>query len=161
MRVVGVVAAAAVVGVAALSACTASQGSPASVPAGVPAGVSLPLPGGMPGYYVVVAGLEITVRASDDGHVTGSVAIPGPAGNARSMVGGEPFASADGRHFVIVVSRGGDLPGVSDDALFRLTVSPGRPTRETEPAELRQQGRAGDRRGAVPRREDARAVPGA
>jgi hypothetical protein len=125
MRVVGVVAAAAVVGVAALSACTASQGSLASVPAGVPAGVSRPLPGGMPGYYVVVAGLEITVRASDDGHVTGSVAIPGPTGNARSMVGGEPFASADGRHFVIVVSRGGDLPGVSDDALFRLTVSPG------------------------------------
>lgn len=59
MRVVRVVAAAAVVGVAALSACTASQRSPASVPAGV----SLPLPGGMPGYYVVVAGLEITVRA--------------------------------------------------------------------------------------------------
>ena len=44
------------------------------------------------------------------------------------MVGGEPFASADGRHFVIVVSRGGDLPGVSDDTLFRLTLSPdGRP----------------------------------
>jgi hypothetical protein len=44
------------------------------------------------------------------------------------MVGGEPFASADGRNFVIVVSRGGDLPGVSDDTLFRLTVSPdGRP----------------------------------
>src|SRR5579862_6724420 len=80
MRMVRVVAA--VVSVAALTAC---QGSPASVPASVPAGVSLPLPGGMPGYYVVVAGLEITVRASDDGHVTGSVAIPGPAGNARSI----------------------------------------------------------------------------
>jgi hypothetical protein len=128
MRIVRVVAVAAAVGVAALSACTASQRSPASVPAGVPAGVSLPLPGGMPRYYVVVAGLEITVRASDDGHVTGSVAVPGPAGNALSMVGGEPFASADGRHFVIVVSRGGDLPGVSDDTLFRLTLSPdGRP----------------------------------
>jgi hypothetical protein len=82
----------------------------------------------MPGYYVVVAGLEITVRASADGHVTGSVAIPGPAGNAISPVGGEPFASADGRHFVILVSRGGDLPGVADVTLFLLTVSQdGRP----------------------------------
>jgi hypothetical protein len=115
------VAAAAVVCVAALSACTTSQRSPASVPAGV----SLPLLGGMPRYYVVVAGLEITVRASADGHVTGSAAIPVPAGNARFAVGGEPFASADDRHFVIVVSRGGDLPGVADATLFLLTVSPG------------------------------------
>ena len=108
----------------ALSACTTSQHSPASVPAGV----SLPLPGGMPRYYVVVAGLEITVRASADGHVTGSAAIPVPAGNARSSVGGEPFASADDRHFVIVVSRGGDLSGVADVTLFLLTVSQdGRP----------------------------------
>ena len=76
MRAVRVVAAAAVAGVAALTACTVSQRSPASAPAGV----SLPLPGGMPGYYVVVAGLEITVRASDGGHVTGSVAIPGQRG---------------------------------------------------------------------------------
>jgi hypothetical protein len=39
-----------------------------------------------------------------------------------------PFASADGRHVVIVVSRGGDLPGVAGVSLFRLTVSPdGRP----------------------------------
>ena len=117
-------AAAAVVCAAALSACTTSQHSPASVPAGV----SLPLPGGMPRYYVVVAGPEITVRASADGHVTGSAAIPVPAGNARSSVGGEPFASADDRHFVIVVSRGGDLPGVADVSLFLLTVSQdGRP----------------------------------
>jgi hypothetical protein len=118
------VVAAAAACVAALSACTASQHSPASVPAGV----SLPLPGGMPRYYVVVAGLEITVRASADGHVTGSAAIPVPAGNARSSVGGEPFASADDRRFVIVVSRGGDLPGVADVSLFLLTVSQdGRP----------------------------------
>jgi len=118
------VAAAAVVWVAAVSACTPSQHSPA----GVPAGVSLPLPGGMPRYYVVVAGLEITVRASADGHVTGSAAIPVQAGNARSSVGGEPFASADDRHFVIVVSRGGDLAGVADATLFLLTVSQdGRP----------------------------------
>jgi hypothetical protein len=49
-------------------------------------------------------------------------------GSPRAPVGGEPFASADGRHFVIVVSRGGDLPGVADVSLFRLTVSPdGRP----------------------------------
>lgn len=82
----------------------------------------------MPGYYVVVAGREVVVRASGDGHVTGSVAIPVPAGTPRSVVGGEPFASADGRHVVIVVSRGGDLPGVADVALFRLSVSPdGRP----------------------------------
>jgi hypothetical protein len=115
------VVAAAAVCVAALSGCTASQHSPATVPAGV----SLPLPGGMPGYYVVVAGREVVVRASGDGHVTGSVAIPGPAGNPISPVGGEPFASADGRRFVIVVSRGGDLPGVADVTLFLLTVSPG------------------------------------
>jgi hypothetical protein len=118
------VAAAAVVCVAALSACAASQRSPASVPAGI----SLTLPGVMPRYYVVVAGLEITVRASADGHVTGSVAIPGQAGTPRYSVGGEPFGSADGRHFVIVVSRGGDLPGVADVTLFLLTVSQdGRP----------------------------------
>ena len=129
MRAVRVVAAAAAVCVAALSACTASQQSPASVPAGV----SLPLPGGMPRYYVVVARREIVVRASGDGHVTGSVAIPVPAGNARSSVGGEPFASTDDRHFVIVVSRGGDLPGVADVTLFLLTVSPG-----GRPGKLRQ-----------------------
>lgn len=90
--------------------------------------IALPPRGGIPGYYVVVAGREVVVRVSADGHVTGSVAIPVPAGNARSMVTGEPFASADGRHFVIVVSRGGDLPGVADVTLFLLTVSPdGRP----------------------------------
>jgi hypothetical protein len=120
-------AAAGLVCVVALSARTASQRPSASVPAGV----SPPLPSGMPGYYVVVAGLEapeVVVRASDDGHVTGSVAIPVAPGSLRAPVGGEPFASADGRHFVIVVSRGGDLPGVSDVSLFRLTVSPaGRP----------------------------------
>jgi hypothetical protein len=121
MRAGGVVAAAAVVGVAALSGCAASQRSPVSVPAAV----SVSLPGGMPGYYVVVAGREVVVRASGDGHVTGSVAIPVPAGTSRSQVGGEPFGSADGRHFVVVVSRGGDLPGVADVTLFRLTVSPG------------------------------------
>lgn len=126
MRAVRVVAAAAAVCVAALSACTASQRSPASVPAGV----SLPLPGGMPGYYIVVSGREVVVRASGDGHVTGSVAIPVPTGTPRSPVGGEPFGSADDRHFVVIVSRGGDLPGVADVTLFRLTVSPaGRPGR--------------------------------
>jgi hypothetical protein len=123
MRAVRVVAAA-VVCVAALPGCTGGQHSPASVPAGV----SLPLPGGRPGYYVLVAGREVVVRASGDGHVTGSVAIPVAAGDAISPVGGEPFASADGRHFVIVVSRGGDLPGVADVTLFLLTVSQaGRP----------------------------------
>jgi hypothetical protein len=73
----------------------------------------------------VVAGREVVVHASGDGHVTGSVAIPVPAGTPRSPVGGEPFGGADGRNFVIVVSRGGDLPGVADVTVFRLTVSPG------------------------------------
>jgi hypothetical protein len=68
------------------------------------------------------------VHASGDGHVTGSVAIPVPTGTPRSPAGGEPFGSADDRHFVIVVSRGGDLPGVADVSLFQLTVPPdGRP----------------------------------
>ena len=87
----------------------------------------------MPGYYVVVAGLEVpevVVRASGDGHVTGTVAIPVAPGSPRAPVGGEPFASADARHFVIVVSRSGDLAGVSDGIVFQLTISPdGRPGR--------------------------------
>jgi hypothetical protein len=112
--------------VAALSACSAGQHSAVSVPAGT----SLPRSGGMPRFYLVVAGLQVVVRASADGHVTGSVAIPVRAGNAMSPVTGEPFAGADDRHFVIVVSRGGDLPGVADVTLFQLTVSPdGRPGR--------------------------------
>jgi hypothetical protein len=106
---------------AALSGCTVGQRSPSSVSAGV----TLPLPGGMPGYYVVVAGREVVARASGDGRVTGSVAIPAPAGTPLSEIGGEPFGSADGLHFVVVVSRGGDLPGVADVTLFRLTISPG------------------------------------
>jgi hypothetical protein len=82
----------------------------------------------MPGYYVVVAGQEVVVRASGNGHVTGSVAIPVAAGTPRSLVSGEPFGAADDRQVIIVVSRGGDLPGVADVTLFRLTVSPdGRP----------------------------------
>jgi len=113
MRAVKVVAAAAAVCVAALSACTASPRSPVSVPANM----SLPRPGGMPRFYLVVAGLEVVVRASAGGHVTGSVAIPGPAAMGRTSVGGEAFGSSDGRHFVIVVSRGGDLPGVADVTL--------------------------------------------
>jgi hypothetical protein len=79
----------------------------------------------MPGYYVVVSGLEVVVRASGNGHVTGSVAIPVPAGTPRSLVSGEPSGAADDGHVIIVVSRGGDLPGVADVTLFRLTVSPG------------------------------------
>jgi hypothetical protein len=82
----------------------------------------------MPGFYLVVAGLEVVVRSSADGRVTGSVAIPVPAATGRTSVGGQAFGSADGRHFVIVVSRGGDLPGVAAVTLFQLTVSPdGRP----------------------------------
>ena len=79
----------------------------------------------MPGYYVVVAGREVVIRASGTGHVTGSAAIPVPAGTPRSLVSGEPFGTADDDgHVIIVVSRGGDLPGVADVTLFRLTVSP-------------------------------------
>jgi len=126
MRASKVVATAAVICVAALSACTASQQSPVSVPAST----SLPAPDGMPRFYLVAAGLELVVRASADGHVTGSAAIPGPTAAGRTSVGGQAFGSADGRHFVIVVSRGGDLPGVADVTLFQLTVSPdGRPGR--------------------------------
>jgi hypothetical protein len=128
MRAVIAVAA---VCVAALSACTAGQRSSVSVPpVSVPASTALPRPGGMPRFYLAVAGLEVVVRASADGHVTGSVAIPVRPGNARSPVEGEPFAGEDDQHFVIVVSRGGDLPGVADVTLFQLTVSPdGRPGR--------------------------------
>jgi hypothetical protein len=84
----------------------------------------------MPGFYLVAAGLEVVVRASTDGHVTGTVVIPGPAATEWTWVYGEPFGSTDGRHFVIVVSRGGQVPGVADVTLFRLTVSPdGQPGR--------------------------------
>jgi hypothetical protein len=125
MRVVRAVAAAAVC-VAALSACTAGQRPPVDMAAGT----SVPQPGGMPRFYLVVAGLKVVVRASGDGHVTGSVAIPGPAAAAagRGGAGSEAFGGADGRQFVVVVSRGGDLPGVADVTLFRLALSPaGRP----------------------------------
>ena len=79
----------------------------------------------MPGYYVVVAGQEVIVRDSGNGHVTGSTAIPVAARTPRSLVSGEPFGAADDGQVIIVVSRGGDLPGVADVTLFRLTVSPG------------------------------------
>jgi len=123
MRMVRAVAAAAVV---ALSACTTSQPPVASAPSSAP-----PAPaGGQPAYYVVVTGLDVVVRASGDGHVTGSVAIPVPAGTPRAYAAGQVFGGLDDRHFVIVVSRGGDLPEVSEATLFLLTVSPaGRPGR--------------------------------
>ena len=84
----------------------------------------------MPAYYVVVSGLDVVVRASGNGHVTGSIAIPVPAAGGRTFVGGRAYGGPDDQHFVIVVSRGGDLPGVSADTLFLLTVSrAGRPGR--------------------------------
>ena len=126
MRTVRAVAAAAVVCVTALSGCTASQ----HTPVGVPATASLLSPGGMPGFYLVVAGLQVVVRASADGHVTGTAAIPGPEASGPFWLYSEPIGSPDGRHFVIVVSRGGQVPDVADVTLFRLTVSPdGRPGR--------------------------------
>ncbi len=123
MRIVRAVAAA---GVVALSACTTSQPPPPSVPSSA----APSLPASVPAYYVVVAGLDVVVRASADGHVTGSVAIPVPAGTPRGFAGAEVFGGLDDRHFVVVASRGGDLPGVSQDTVFLLTVSPdGRPGR--------------------------------
>jgi len=123
MRIVRAVATAAVV---ALSACTTSQPPVASAPSSAPPALA----GGQPAYYVVVTGLDVVVRASGDGHVTGSVAIPVPAGSPRAYAAGQVFGGLDDRHFVIVVSRGGDLAGVSEATLFLLTVSPdGRPGR--------------------------------
>jgi hypothetical protein len=122
MRIVRAVATAAVV---ALSACATSQPPPGSVPPS-----SAPSPPGAPAYYVVVAGLDVVVRASGNGRVTGSVALPEQAGSPRAYAGGEIFGGLDDRHFVIVFSRGGDLPGVEAATLFLLTVSPaGRPGR--------------------------------
>lgn len=119
-------AAAAVACVVALSACAASPPRPAGVPSSAPP----PTQNAVPAYYVVVAGLDVIVRASADGHVTGSVAIPVPTGTLRSPAAGEVFGGLDDRHFVIVASRGGDLPGVEEDTLFLLTVSTdGRPGR--------------------------------
>ncbi|MGH3255394.1 MAG: hypothetical protein ACRDOU_08290 [Streptosporangiaceae bacterium] len=111
--------------VVALSACTTSRAPVVSVPS-----IASPAPPGAPAYYVVVAGLDVVVRASGNGHVTGSVAIPETAGNARAYAEGEVFGGLDDRHFVIVFSRGGDLPGVEAATLFMLTVSAdGRPGR--------------------------------
>ena len=119
------VRAAAAMAVVAVSAC-ASQPSVVSVPPSA----SPSSPGAMPAYYVVVSGLDVVVRASADGHVTGSVAIPVAAGTPRSPAAAEVFGGLDDRHFVIVASRGGDLPGVAQDTLFLLTVSlDGRPGR--------------------------------
>lgn len=71
------------------------------------------------------------MRASADGHVTGTAAIPVPPASAgRTWVLGEAFGSGDGRHFVIVMSQAGGPPGVADVTLFHLTVSPdGQPGR--------------------------------
>jgi hypothetical protein len=123
MRILRAVAAAAVL---AMSACTTSQPPPASAPSSA----APSLPGNMPAYYVVVAGLDVVVRASADGHETGSVAIPVPAGTPRAFAGAAVFGGLDDRHFVVIASRGGDLPGAETATLFLLTVSPdGRPGR--------------------------------
>jgi hypothetical protein len=127
VRAIRAVAAVVLTCVTALSACTTSQRPPASA--------SLPSPGGMPGFYLVVTGLQVVVRASADGHVTGTTAIPGPAATEWTWLASEPFGGTDGRHFVIVVSRGGQVPGLANVALFRLTVSPdGQPGRLSQAA---------------------------
>ena len=107
-------------------------------PAGLPAagrrlgsaepGPAAAIPQPAPAYYVVAAGRQVVVRASGDGHVTGSVTLPGLAGIPRAFAAAEVFGGTDDRHFVIVVSRGGDLPGVADATVFLLGLSPvGRP----------------------------------
>jgi hypothetical protein len=124
------VAVAAVACIAATSACTTTTTTSQPPLVTLPTGAAQSAPGAQPRYYVVVAGLDVVVRASGDGHVTGSVPIPVAPGNARFNVTAEAFGGADDRHFVIVVSQGGDLPGVASVTLFLLTVSPaGRPGR--------------------------------
>jgi hypothetical protein len=85
-----------------------------------------------PAYYVVAVGRQVVVHASGDGRVTGSVALPGLAGTPRAFVAADVFGGTDDRHFVIVVSRGGDLPGVADSTVFLLGLSaagrPGQPS---------------------------------
>ncbi len=130
MRAIRAVAVAAVACVAATSACTTTTTASQPPVVTLPTGAALPAPGAQPRYYVVVAGLDVVVRASGDGHVTGSVPIPVAPGNARFNVTAQAFGGADDRHFVILVSQGGDLPGVASLTLFLLTVSPdGRPGR--------------------------------
>jgi hypothetical protein len=124
MRGVKAVAAAVVLCVVALSACTSGQSSSVSVSAST----SLARSDGMPRFYLVMTGLEAVVRATADGHVTGSIAIPGPPTTMFVAVRAQPFGSADDRQFVIVVSQVTSLPGVAAVTLFQLTVSPaGRP----------------------------------
>jgi len=98
-------------------------------PVNVPAGTSAPRPSGMPGFYLVVDGLDVVVRASADGHVTGTAPIPVPTGAGSSWVQGEAVGSADGRHFVIIMSQVNQID-VAFVSLFQLAVSPdGQPGR--------------------------------
>jgi hypothetical protein len=133
MRATRAVTAAAVACVAAVSACTTTTTTSQPAPAIAPTGAALSAAGAMPSYYVVVTGLDAVVRAAADGRVTGSIRIPGASGLGRTYVTAEAFGGADDRHFVIVASRYGDLPGVAGVTLFLLTVSPaGRPGRLRE-----------------------------
>jgi hypothetical protein len=127
------VAVAAVACVAAVSACTTTATTSQPPLVILPTGAALSAPGAMPAYYVVVAGPEVVVRASAGGRVTGSIRIPGASGLGRTYVAAEAFGGADDRHFVIVASRYGDLPGVADVTMFLLTVSP-----DGRPGQLRQ-----------------------
>lgn len=129
VRAFRAVTVAAVVCVTALSACTTTTTTSQRSPASVPTGAARPAGNAMPRYYVVVAGLKVVVRASGDGHVTGSAPIPvASPGNVHAYVTAEVFGGLDDQHFVIVASRYGDLPGVAAVTLFLLTVSAtGRP----------------------------------
>jgi hypothetical protein len=84
--------------------------------------------GGMPPFYVTVAGnaagLHAVVHASATGKVTGSATIPVKVLAGRVMTSWQVTGAADGRHFAISVSSAGDLPGVySGLRVFSLTVS--------------------------------------
>ena len=117
---------AAVIGVIVLLASPSTGAKPAA-----------PVSGAMPRYYVSAsdsgAKLYAYVRDARDGRVTGQVLVPVPVVRGESITTWAVVAAADGRHFVIATSVGGDLPGVSAATLFRLTISgtgqPGRLTR--------------------------------
>lgn len=115
---------AAVIASAALAGCTSTIAVRHSA---VIRGVS------MPRYYVTMAGATAVVRNPASGRVTGSVRLPVTISRGEDVTSLTVSAAGD-RHFVIEVSNGGDLPGVSEDTFYTLSVSAG--GRPGTPAEL-------------------------
>jgi hypothetical protein len=111
MRAVRIIAV--MVAAGALAGCTASA----------PVATLVAAPGGMPRYYVTMAGASAMVRDSATGRVTGSVRVPVSVLRGRDDTYLTVYGAADDRHFVIEVSNGGDLPGVSEATLYTLSVS--------------------------------------